>query len=176
MFPTTCSASGSGTIYDSYEVADCTNIGTSPYFAYPSNFVVHSWYNSADCASDEVIITRGFIDDYCLQASATASLKWNFPVDSIWTSSSTCEGTPQAQNAFSGSCILADDDGYATYETYNNWILTSSGSSSDDSLSTGAIVGIAIGVFGGIVIIGALIYYFFIMKHSPLSQQGDSKV
>lgn len=76
------------------------------------------------------------------------------------------------------SCLLSDDDGYAPYGTYNNWILYSTSSSNDNnSLSDGEIAGIVIGSVAAVAIIVGLIYYFLFYKSTgPLNQQAESKV
>lgn len=178
FMPSNCSASNSGDIYDSYAIADCTNLADSAYAYYPSNFVVHSWYDSSVCSSSEVVTTRGYVNNYCLQATTSASLQFEFPIYNIWTSSATCTGSVQKQVEVPESCLLSDDDGYAPYGTYNNWILYSTSSSNDNnSLSDGEIAGIVIGSVAAVAIIVGLIYYFLFYKSTgPLNQQAESKV
>lgn len=137
-----------------------------------------SWYDSSVCSSSEVVTTRGYVNNYCLQATASASLQFEFPIYNIWTSSATCTGSVEEQAEVPESCLLSDDDGYVPYGTYNNWVLYSTSSSNDNnSLSDGEIAGIVIGSVAAVAIVVGLIYYFVFYKSTgPLNQQAESKV
>ncbi len=129
-----------------------------------------------------MLTTTAFVNGACYLATAgSATFQW--PYQNVYNESTTCEGIYTSTNLekLSGCYTTGDNnlDDPVRYESYISYVHVSINSDDDSqTLSDGEIVGIALGGFAFIVIVGGLVYYFLFYKNgkSAMSKQEMSNL
>ena len=116
---------------------------------------------------------NGFVNGLCIPTDATESTKMDWPNMILYSASSSCQGANVGYDVSALGCnyMGTDDDDAMEYDSYWQYSYVSSGGGSDD-LSTGAIVGIAVGGTAGAALIGAGLYWYLARAKAPMSSQG----
>jgi len=112
------------------------------------------------------------------------SVMFQWPYESLYNESIACQGIHTSLNLETDfpPCYYSGDSNHddpVKYESYRGYVYVSNNSDDDSqTLSNGEIVGIAVGGFAFIVIVGGLVYYFLFYKNgkSAMSKQEMSNL
>eukprot|EP01040_Poterioochromonas_malhamensis_P009601 gene9601-10425_t len=164
--------------YGYYQTINCGV--TSPFNFEDGDFVVSTYYTDNSCT--DVLTTTAFVNGACYLATAgSATFQW--PYQNVYNESTTCEGIYTSTNLaeFPGCSTTGNvyHDDPVKDESYLGFSYVSNNSDDDSqTLSDGEIVGIAVGGFAFIVIVGGLVYYFLFYKNgkSAMSKQEMSNL
>ncbi len=121
---------------------------------------------------------------YVTLVSGLGSMMYQWPYENIYNESANCQGFHTSPNVETEvpPCFYPGKNTYddpVRYESYVGYVHVSSNSDDDSqTLSDGEIVGIALGGFAFIVIVGGLVYYFVFYKNgkSAMSKQEMSNI
>jgi hypothetical protein len=120
--------------------------------------LLRDMYNQ-DTSCTQPLVATGKINNYCYEEQSS-STKLNYPYGYSYESSD-CTGTATVHEIDENSCSLTtgeddDDDDFAkdnSYQSFYHYVSTGDGSDNEqNSLSTGIIVGIAVGGAAGLIV------------------------
>jgi hypothetical protein len=137
------------------------------------DYTARSLYQAGTCS--ETLSVKGMVNNKCYPGDSE-SFKYSWPNLVMYSTSDTCSGASIKYNLESIGCIDADDDAddYIVYGAYSSYThLGSTGSGDSDSLSTGAIVGIVIGVVAFVAIAAAASWFVCCRARAPLSKSEN---
>eukprot|EP01040_Poterioochromonas_malhamensis_P009599 gene9599-10423_t len=179
---TTCTllSSDASMGYGYYQPINCGV--TSPFNFGDGDFV--AMINYADNSCTNVLTTSARVNGECWATGVEQSKSFQWPYENHYNESTICQGIHTSLNLETEfpTCYYPSDsnlDDPVKYESYVSFSYVSNNPDDDSqTLSEAEIVGIALGGFAFIVIVGGLVYYFFFYKNgkSAMSKQEMSNL
>lgn len=127
-----------------------------------STYVTDIQWDAPTSCGDKVALFYSVLDDHCITTPGQPAYKYDFPVKHTYVGT-TCTGPIATNETISTDCmpVLAYPSTVATAHQMFYGDVNFGGSSSSDELSTGAIVGIAVG--GAAAVVGVAAGAYFLM-------------